>query len=276
MKPTLGIIGFGNMGSALAEQLKAYYQLWIFDKDNRKLEGARGVVIADNTIALVNNVDTVIIAVKPQDSDTTISEIRNAVSGKVFISIAAGIRTGHIEKRLGKVRVIRAMPNMPAKIGKGLTCLCKGKFALDEDLAFAKKLFEYVGKSLIIDESLMNAATAVSGSGPGYYFDRIESRNQEYKRNPDKFLKDFNTELTDAAISVNFSQQDAEFLAVGTGTGSNLYFEKAKISPSEAKKQIISKGGTTEAGLEALHRTGSLVEAVKAASKRAKELSQEE
>lgn len=276
MKHTLGIIGFGNMGSALAEQLKAHYQLWIFDKDSRKLEGVRGIALAANNIVLANSADTIIIAVKPQDFDTTLGEIKNAVSGKLVISIAAGIVTGYIEKRLGEVRVIRAMPNMPAKIGKGLSCLCKGKFALDEDLVFAKKLFEYVGGSLIIEENLMNAATAVSGSGPGYYFDRIESREEEYKKNPEKFLEVFNAELTDAALSVNFSRQDAQFLAVGTGTGSNLYFEKIKLSPSEAKKQITSKGGTTEAGLEALHRTGSLVEAVKAASKRAQELSQQE
>lgn len=279
MKPhrKIGIIGCGNMGFAIAERLKAHYQLWVFDKDKSKLENLKSIHTAKNNIDLVNKVDTVILAVKPQDFDAILSGIKNAVSDRLVISIAAGISTAYIKKILGKVRVIRVMPNMPAKIGQGLSCLCKGSFASDEDMSFSKELFERVGKSLIIDENMMNAATAVSGSGPGYYFDRVEYRLEEYKKNPEKFLKDFNTELMKAAQNVGFSHQQAEFLAVTTGTASNVYLKEIKISPSEAKKQITSKRGTTEAGLEALHKTGgSLIEAVKAALKRAKELAKKE
>ena len=273
----IGIIGCGNMGSAIARRLKAHYQLWAFDKDKSKLKNLKSIHIAQNNIDLVNKVDTVILAVKPQDFDATLREIKNAVDDRLVISIAAGISTAYIKKILGKGRVVRIMPNMPAKIGKGLSCLCKGTCASDEDLAFSQELFERMGRSLIIDENMMNAATAVSGSGPGYYFDRVEYRLEEYKKNPEKFLKDFNTELMKAAQHVGFSHQQAEFLAVTTGTASNVYLKEIKISPSEAKKQITSKRGTTEAGLEALHKTGgTLIEAVKAALKRAKELAKKE
>lgn len=275
-KRKIGIIGFGSMGRAIAEGIKTKYQIWLYDKDKNKLKGLKDILIAQNNSDLVKKVDTLLLAIKPQDFEAALDEIRSAVSGKLIISIAAGISTGDIERFLGNARVVRVMPNMPLKIGEGMSCLCKGRFAGDDDLAFGKELFNAVGKTLILDEGLMNAATAVSGSGPGYYFDIVESHWQEYQRNPAKLLSDFNNSLMEAAESIGFSHQEAQVLAVNTGIGSNLYLEKIRLSPAEAKKQITSKGGTTEAGLEALHKTNSLKEAVKAALKRAEELAQRE
>lgn len=264
------------MGSAIAQRLKPKYKIWIYDKDNSKLQSLKDADIAQNNKDLAKKVDALILAVKPQDFEVTLGEIRDSLKDTLVISIAAGISTRYIEGILGNVRLVRVMPNMPAKIGEGVSCLCKGRFASDEDLAFGKMLFDSVGKTLILDEGMMNAATAVSGSGPGYYFDILESHWEEYQRGHDKFLSDFNASLIEAAESVGFSHGEAQVLAVNTGTGSNLYLEKIKISPSEAKKQIISKGGTTEAGLEALHKTNSMKEAVKAALRRAEELAPKE
>lgn len=272
----IGILGFGAMGSAIAERLPSVYTLWTFDKDKNKTQNLTGIQSAASPVDLVHTVGTLILAVKPQDFDTTLSEIKGTVIKKLIISIAAGIPTGYIEKFLGDVRVIRVMPNMPAKIGEGVSCLCKGKFAKDEDLLFSQELFDRLGKTLILNEKMMNAATAVSGSGPGYYFDIIERNRQAYEKEPQRLLNDFIASLSQAAEGIGFSRAQAKFLAENTAKGSQKYLTTTGISPDEAKKQIISKGGTTEAGLEALHRTGSLEEALKAAVARAEKLAKKE
>lgn len=276
-RKTVGIIGFGNMGSAIGERLKSKYQIWIFDKDNNKTRNLVGIKVADNIIDLLNKVDTTILAVKPQDFDAVLGEIKSCthLADKLFVSIAAGINTSYIEKRLGAVRVVRVMPNMAIKIGQGISCLSKGKFAREGDFDFTNDLFGYMGETLRIEEEKMAAATAVSGSGPGFYFDIIES-SLTGNKDPEEFKKEFIISLTKAAEESGFKHEEAVFLASGTGTACQLLLVKTKLSPSELKKQITSKGGTTLAGLDALHATGSLIEAVKAAKKRAEELSKKE
>ena len=261
-KRKIGIIGFGNMGSAIAERIKARYTVWLYDKDKNKLKGLKDIPVAQNNSDLVKKVDAVLLAVKPQDFDATLDEIRSAVSDKLIISIAAGIRTIYIEKFLGNVRVVRVMPNMPLRIGEGMSCLCKGRFATDDDLAFGQKLFDAAGRTLILDEGLMNAATAVSGSGPAYVCYYLESKKQN-------LLADF----PKAAEGVGFSSKEAEFLVQATYSGTIDFLKKTKILPSELRIQVTSKGGTTEAALKVLDGGCSLQDAVKAALIRAEELS---
>lgn len=280
MKKKIGIIGFGNMGSAIAEMVKLKYEVWIFDKDRAKIQNLLRINIAENIIDLVNEVKTVILAVKPQDFNEVLQEIKEAMDiyaknrDNLIISIAAGITTGYIEKCLGNVRVIRVMPNMPARIGMGMTCLCKGKFAIEKDLNSTKDLFDNLGKTLVLKEDMMDAATAVSGSGPGYFYDLIEGKNavaaKEYLENI------FIFSLQKAAEAVGFAAQEAKELAEATGIGSMNILKESHLSPMELKKQVTSKGGTTEAGLEVLHSGGTLTDAVNAALKRAKELSRKE
>lgn len=275
MRKTVGIIGFGNMGSAIAEQIKVKYQLFVFDKDKEKTRNLSGIGIADNILDLVNKVDTLILAVKPQDFDTALNEIKPYAKDKLVISIAAGITTAHMEKILGAVRVIRAMPNIPAKISEGITCFSKGRFASEEDLVFAQDLFVYLGETLRIDEEKMNAVTAVSGSGPGFLCDLIEGKSlTEIKDFTEKvFIPSFSA----TASSLGFTPMQAKILAEVTGRGSVRYLEKEHLSPAEMKKQVASKGGTTEAGLRLLqHNIKNLTEAAKAALRRAEELSKKE
>lgn len=267
MKKSVGIIGFGNMGSAIAERLKSKYQICIFDKDKGKTKNVSGIKVVADSIDLVKAVDAVILAVKPQDFDDILKEIKDYSREKLIISIAAGITTTYIEKHLGEVKVIRAMPNLPAKIGKGMICLCKGKFTDKEDLNFSEKLFSYLGKALILNEDKMDAATAVSGSGPAYVCDYLESGQKKQV-----FLNDFQ----EAAKGIGFSAEEAALLVNTNFCGTIGFLRGTKLSPSELKKQVASKGGTTEAALEILHRGGSLQEAVKAALKRAQELSKKE
>ena len=131
------------MGQAIAEQIKSMYPIWVFDKDSNKTKNLSDINIARNVVDLLNEVDTVILAVKPQDFDTLLDEMKGNVKDKLIVSIAAGITTVYIEKRLGQTKVIRVMPNLPARIGKGMICLCRGKFSTDDDdLNFSKQLFE--------------------------------------------------------------------------------------------------------------------------------------
>ena len=274
MNKAVGIIGYGNMGSAIAERIKKKYQVAVFDKDKNKTQKLFGVDVTDTILDLVNKSDVIILAVKPQDFDSVLNEIKGYLNGRLIISIAAGITTGHIEKILVAQRVVRVMPNMPVKIGKGMTCLCKGRFATAEDLNFTERLFKYVGQTIILNEDMMDAATAISGSGPGYYFDVIESNQDVYKNNRRRLLKEFIASLADAAENNGFSRKEGKLLAVTTGNASDYLLIETKKSPTELKKQIASKGGTTEAGLKVLKgRIANLRKAVKAAVKRAKELS---
>lgn len=276
MKKKIGIIGFGNMGSTLAQNLKSQserYEVWVSDKDKGRLVNIPGINIARTNQELADSVDVILLAIKPQEFETVMPEIKGQIKGQVIISIAAGITIDYIEKHLGDVKVVRAMPNMAARVGQGVTCLCKGKFASESDFYLAQRLFYSLGKTIRIEESMMNAATAVSGSGPAYFFDFIESKGIDYNDIPEKIKQDFINSLEKAARAIGFNIAEAAFLANATVNGSEALIKTTNISPFELKKQITSKGGTTEAALEVLHKGGSLEEAVKAALKRAQEVS---
>lgn len=272
----IGIIGFGNMGSCLGERLKSKEgQILAFDKDAQKTKNLRGINLAKNSAQLVDKVDIVILAVKPQDFSVMLEEIKAKAKGKLIISIAAGITTGYIEKVLGEVRVVRTMPNMPARIGRGMTCICKGKYATNEDLSLCRELFEKLGVTLILDEDMINEATAVSGSGPGYVFDWIDAKKIDINSEAsiERFREEFTVLFTGAAVGIGFMPKDAEKLAKATVYGSIALLKQSKVSAQELREQISSKGGTTGSALEVLHSGGGLDEAVKAALKRARELS---
>jgi pyrroline-5-carboxylate reductase len=272
-KKTIGIIGFGNMGSAIAQRLKSKNTVYVFDKEKNKTGNLSGLIVAKSPRDLVNNADTVILAVKPQDFETVLNEIKDCVKDKLIISIAAGITTGYIEKYLGSVRVIRTMPNLPAKLGEGMTCLYTGKYARKEDASFAEELFRYMGKTLILDsEDMINAATAVSGSGPGFLCELVEGKSlgeiEIFVANT------FIPALEASARNQGFTARQAKILAMTTGHGTVIYLEEEHLSPEEVKKQVTSKKGTTEAGLMKLkHNIANLTAAVKAALQRARELS---
>jgi pyrroline-5-carboxylate reductase len=269
---TIGIIGFGNMGAAIALRLKAAFKVFVYEKDVEKLKNAAGMTVLGSIEDMIDAAETIVIAVKPQDFDAVLEELRGKAAHKSVVSIAAGITTQYIEDAVGDVPVIRVMPNLPAKIGMGMICLCKGRFALETDLAYAQKLFDFVGKTMLVDEAMMNAVTAVSGSGPGFFFGLVEEKPESewavYGTNI------FTPLLIEAAREIGFSQQQAQTLAVATAEGSLALLRQTNLSPQILRAQVTSKGGTTEAGLEVLARTRSLVQAVKAATRRAEELSQ--
>ena len=168
------------------------------------------------------------------------------------------------------------MPNLGAKIGKSVTCLTKGQFATKQDMELAKNIFSSIGVVEEFKEDMMNAATAISGSGPGYYFHAVASCPEEYRANSKKFHEEFIVSLTEAARSIGFDDKSARFLANWTIEYSDLLLKQTKLPAQELAKQVASKGGTTEAALEILRKGGSLTEAVQAAVKRAQELSKQQ
>ena len=272
----IGIIGFGNMGQAIAERIKIHYQVIIFDKDKGKTSNVSGIRIAKDNIDLVKTADVLILAVKPQDFDAVLNEIKNYAKDKLIISIAAGITTRYIEKFIREVRIIRAMPNIGVRIGESETSLCKGKNAQDIDLDFAKELFNYLGKTRVMKEEMINAATAISGTGPALIFSYMDVKKIDPLNVPEQIEKEYIKRLKEAAEKVGFDTQTAIELA-GSTTASSIHLAAVTgVSPAELIKQVASKGGTTEAALEILARGGSWVEAAEAALKRAEELGKKE
>lgn len=273
-RKSIGIIGFGNMGQAIGERLKAKYEVWVFDKDKDKTKRLLGINAADNTADLINKVDAIILAVKPQDFDTILNEIKNSARGKLIISIAAGITTAYIENNLLEARVVRVMPNIGARIGEAQTSLCAGKSALFGDLAQAKELFGHIGRSWEISEKMMDAATAICGSGPAYIFYDMEKNHIDPGRVPEETEKKYIHELAIAAEKVGFDSDTALELAAAT-TSTSLRLAKM-AAPKELREQVTSKGGTTEAALRVLSAGGSWADAATAALRCAKELSKQE
>ncbi len=253
----IGIIGAGNMGKAIASRLNK--KILISDADARKLRNAKkkNTLIARSNVDLARRANTIILAVKPQDITSVLKEIALFSKGKLVISIAAGIKTKFIERRIGKARVIRVMPNMPAILGKGISALAKGRSASKKDLAAARAIFLALGEVVEVREPLIDAVTAVSGSGPAYYF----------------FFTDA---LQKGAAALGLNKRLSSQLAKSTFIGAAEVAKSIDISATDFIKKVASKGGTTEAALKTFKKSGFeriIKQALKAACGRSRRLS---
>lgn len=272
-RKAIGIIGFGNMGSAIAERIKTKYQVSVFDKDKEKTKGLSGIKIESSVVDLANEADVIILAVKPQDFSLVLEEIKDLAKDKLVISIAAGITIGYIEKVLGEVRVVRVMPNIGAKIGKAESVLCKGERATEQDLSYSKELFNNIGEIWVMEENMINAATAISGSGPAYIFNDMEIRQIDPHNVPKELEQEYIKRLKEAAERVGFDSKIAFDLAVSTTATSLSLSATAGISLSKLRQLITSEGGTTEAALKIICEKGDWSDAALAAKKHAEKLS---
>lgn len=248
----IGIIGAGNMGMAIASRINKKVIMSDTIKARLHAAGGKHILLARSNIDLVKRSNIIILAVKPQDIAGVLKEIKSCVTGHLIISIAAGIETAFIERLLGRVRVVRAMPNMPVLVGKGISAISAGKFVRKRDLAIVRKFFLKLGDVVEVKELFMDAVTAVSGSGPAYYF--------------------LVTHLLEkAGVKAGLNKQLAGKLALATFIGAAESARLSGVSMQDLVKKIASKGGTTEAALKVfkgmeLHR---IVErAVKAARQR--------
>jgi len=269
----IGILGYGNMGSAIAEGIKARYAVCVFDKEKSKITGLKGIASTDSSRGLVELNEVIILAIKPQDFDILLNEVKYFLQDKLVISIAAGVTTGYLEEILGQTRVIRVMPNLAVSIAEGETCICKGRYAKAGDLWFTKGLFKILGKVWELKEEKLNAATAISGSGPAYILLDMEINKIDPLRIPLRFEKVWIHNLHEAALAVGINPKIAQDLSASTTTSTIHLAKHAGNSPAELRKLITSPGGTTEAALKVITDGGSWPQAALAAKKRAQELS---
>lgn len=263
----VAFIGCGNMGSVLisgtlSSGLISKDKVLVTDIRPERLEYIRereGISITEKNREAVEKSDVIVLAVKPQVIGKVLSEIRDVVTGdKVIISIAAGITTGFIEEALGKeVPVVRVMPNTPCLVKTGASGISPGKYAGEEEETIAEEMFRGVGIVVKVPEQMLDAVTALSGSGPAYIFYIIES-------------------LIEAGMEMGLSEDDARKLVSQTVLGAARMFVETGESPQVLRAKVTSPGGTTEAALKYLEEKGFqkiLIAAVKEAAKRSKELS---
>ena len=254
----IGIIGGGNMGEALVKGLYSKYRVHVCETNASRvkyLKGKyKGILLGD--LKVIETASVIILAVKPQDMEELLKQVP-ASKDTLFISIAAGLTTKFFEKHLGgKVRVVRAMPNMPALIGEGITGISAGKYAKSLDLKLAQSILGTIGQTVIVKESMMDAVTAVSGSGPAYVFLFVE-------------------QWIAAAISLGFNREEAKRLVYKTLLGSVHLLEKSKFDAFELRIKVTSKGGTTQAAMDVFSKGNFdqlIHKALLAAKNRAKEL----
>jgi pyrroline-5-carboxylate reductase len=262
---TIGFLGYGNMGQAILEGLvrKSVLrpdQASVYDVAPACLAAAErlGVRIAESEAALTAGCETLIAAVKPQGMAAALTAARPGVhSGMRAISIAAGVSIHFLQEHLGPgVRIIRVMPNTPALVGAGAAGIAFDSNCTDADRAVARTLFEAVGIAVFVEEHALDTVTALSGSGPAYFFHMVEC-------------------LTQAAVAEGLDEATAAQLAAQTLLGAGLLLTQSGDSARVLREKVTSKGGTTEAALRHLGQGGFealMAGAVHAASTRSREL----
>ncbi len=266
----IGFIGGGNMASSLIQGLIASGHsenlLWVTDTNQetlRTLVATLNVNGCENNNAIINEVDIVVLAVKPQIIQTVAEQIAVNLQRKnlLVVSIAAGITQEKLSQWLGaEIAIVRCMPNTPALVRTGATALHANSYVSDEQKDLAENILRAVGISLWVKhESEMDAVTAVSGSGPAYFFLLMEVMEQ-------------------TALELGLDEEMARLLIQQTALGSAKIALEADEMPGELRRRVTSPGGTTEQAIKTFEEGGfaQLVsKALHAARDRSIELSKE-
>jgi pyrroline-5-carboxylate reductase len=255
----IGFIGAGNMAEALIKgliesRLYSPDQLSASDNNRAKLKAKSetyNIKTYDSNVDLIRRSSTIVLSVKPQVIRGVLSEIAGFLtSDNLLISIAAGIPLSLIQEIIGKdTPVIRVMPNTPALIQMGISALAPGGTATEAHMNKAIKIFNAVGKTVIVEEVMMDAVTAVSGSGPGFVFRIMES-------------------FVEAGEQLGFDRETALMLVKQTFLGSSHLADESDSSLSKLREMVTSPGGTTAAGLASFQEKG-LSEVIRAGVKAA-------
>jgi pyrroline-5-carboxylate reductase len=260
---TLAILGAGKLGEALLSGIlragTAPADVVVVEKHPERaaeLHERYGVRALD-VPAAVDFAATILIAVKPQDIGTLLDELGPLVTPRhLVVSVAAGIPTAYLEKRLVGVPVVRVMPNTPALVDQAMSAISAGAHAGQEHLAATEKLLSPVGKVLRVPESQQDAVTALSGSGPAYFFFLVEA-------------------MIDAGILLGLPRAVAADLIVQTALGSATMLRDTGEHPVQLREAVTSPGGTTIMAIRELERHGvraALLAAIEAARDRSAEL----
>ncbi|MDI6786600.1 MAG: pyrroline-5-carboxylate reductase [bacterium] len=261
-------LGAGNMAEAiikgiLKDEFLCPHKIFVSDIRKERIDyfsDRYKVNVFSDNVGAVKGADVVILSIKPQVINQVIDGIRTTLnSNQIVISIAAGISTKCIEDKIKKkIKVIRIMPNMPALIGQGISAISLGKHVQEKEAKIAYEIFSAIGEVVNIEEKLMDAVTALSGSGPAYVFAFIEA-------------------LVDAGVELGISREISFKLAVETVKGAVLTVLETGKHPVLLKEKVASPGGTTISALHILEEWGfrsSIISAVRTAAKRSLELSQ--
>jgi len=268
-KTNIGFIGAGNMAYALINGLlnNGYDSKNIKvsdpnDKLLRKREAELNITTFANNSSLLEVCDIIVFAVKPQVLSEVCLELREKITPKhLFISIVAGIRVNDINRWLGaNYPLVRTMPNTPALLQHGVTGLFQNELVNDEQKALVTTILSSVGDCFWVnEESLIDAITAISGSGPAYFFLLMQS-------------------MTQAGIALGLDEKTAKQLSIQTGFGASLMATTSGNDPETLRANVTSPNGTTQAAIECFQDQnfeGIVANATRAAFNRARELSNE-
>lgn len=267
LKSTIAVVGAGNMGQALIKGLLAARvpsgRILAVEANAAARQALRRLHVRTATLAQAAACDVLVLAVKPQDLGPVLAGLREGLQAKrnraLVISIAAGVTLASLERRLGRGHgaVVRVMPNLPAKVGAAVSAIAPGHRATAADAAITKQIFQCVGEVVELPERLFDAVTAVSGSGPAYFFTVFKA-------------------LRDAGVRQGLPKPVAARLAVQTALGSVRLVMDLGDDFDRWITQVASKHGTTEAALKVFQRQGlsrTIDAGVRAAARRSKELS---
>jgi len=262
----VAVLGAGKMGGIL---LQGFLKEQMFGSDQivatvahedraSALSAQWGVEVSTDNAAAVRKADVILLGVKPFQMPGLMEEIKPALTPKkLLISFAASVKTSAIEKAAGmEIPVIRAMPNTPSMLGAGIAALCRGKFVSEAQIELAARIFEAVGRTVIVDEKHMDAVTGLSASGPAYIYIILES-------------------LAEAGVKVGLPRDIATLLAAQTAFGSAKMVLETGYHPALLKDAVTTPAGCTIDGILELEEGGlrvTLIKAVMRATQRAKEL----
>ena len=262
----LGFIGAGAMAEAIARAVlnagrfpaDAILAADINEERRALFRDEIGVNVTHAAIDVARDCDIIVLAVKPQQLPDVLSAIGPVVRpDQLIISIAAGAPLRRIEDACSaQARVIRVMPNTPMLVGQGMSALCRGRFATAEDLQTAADLCGCAGDTVIVEEKDMDAVTAVSGSGPAYFFYLVEK-------------------MVEAGVAEGLDPDIADKLARQTALGAARLLTASDESPAELRRRVTSPGGTTEAAMRLLTERGggdAWLAAIRGAAERSREL----
>jgi pyrroline-5-carboxylate reductase len=263
----IAFVGGGNMAGAiiggLIRQGLPAAEIEVvepFEQARQHLKAQFGVVAQAQAGAALGRAGLVVWAVKPQTFKDAAAHARAHCGSALHLSVAAGIRSDSIAQWLGTERVVRAMPNTPALVGKGMTALYARPGVPDGDRRRAEEVIATTGESLWVgEETQLDAVTALSGSGPAYVFFFLEA-------------------MTRAGVEMGLPREQAYQLAVGTFAGASELARASSEPPEVLRQRVTSKGGTTYAAITSMEQDGLqdlFIKALHAARDRARELGDE-
>ena len=258
MDHKIGIIGLGNMGSAIARGISGSFpgeNIYIYDINPDKNKEIPQVKATPYIDEVIDSSTILIIAVKPDKVNEILLKLINYKG--IIVSVAAGIKLEILQKSAGADKnIIRAMPNTPAVSGCGMTVLSPGENIQPDEVDSVQEIFSTTGKVIVLDEKYMDAVTGVSGSGPAYVFTFIQA-------------------MADGAVKMGIPRDYAQILAAQTVYGSAKMFLDKSENPIKLRDDVASPGGTTIEAIHVLEKagfSGIIINAIEAAALKSKEL----